>query len=120
MLGPVTGGLIVSALNWRFIFFVNIPIGLAGLYLIGRYLPDYRDESRRRFDTAGFVLFGGGIALLSYVLEVFGDHTLGAFAVGALLAASIILLAAYACIPPVPQTLSCRCPFSGYGPSRQQ
>jgi EmrB/QacA subfamily drug resistance transporter len=95
MLGPVVGGLIVSALNWRFIFFVNIPIGLAGLYLVGRYLPDYRDADKRPFDTAGFLLFGGGIALLSYVLEVFGEHTLNAAGVAGLLAVSFVLLTAY-------------------------
>ncbi len=95
MLGPVVGGLIVSALNWRFIFFVNIPIGVAGLYLVGRYLPDYREADRRPFDALGFLLFGGGIALLSYVLEVFGEHTLGPAAIAGLLAASVALLAAY-------------------------
>jgi EmrB/QacA subfamily drug resistance transporter len=94
MLGPVVGGLIVSALNWRFIFFVNIPIGLAGLYLVGRYLPNYR-EGDRPFDAAGFLLFGGGIALLSYVLEVFGEHRLGAAEIAGLLAASGALLTAY-------------------------
>src|SRR6266436_7170824 len=42
MLGPVTGGLIVAYFHWRVAFFVNIPIGLAGLYLVYRHLPDYR------------------------------------------------------------------------------
>src|ERR1700692_2887312 len=40
MLGPIAGGLIVDYLHWRFIFFVNIPIGLAGLVLVYLYLPD--------------------------------------------------------------------------------
>src|SRR5471030_2098554 len=42
MLGPVAGGLIVGYLHWRFIFFLNIPIGLAGLVLVYLHLPDYR------------------------------------------------------------------------------
>ena len=75
MLGPVTGGLIVSALSWRFVFFVNIPIGLIGLYLIGRYLPNFREE-RRLLTLQAFCCSAAASALLSYVLEVFGDHTL--------------------------------------------
>ena len=75
MLGPVVGGLIVGHFHWRVIFFVNIPIGLLGLYLVCRYLPDYREEYYHPLDTIGFILFGSGIALLSYVLEVFGQST---------------------------------------------
>jgi EmrB/QacA subfamily drug resistance transporter len=95
MLGPVAGGLIVGYLHWRFIFFVNIPIGLLGLYMVYRHLPDYREEDTHPLDTVGLILFGSGIALLSYVLEVFGEHTLGTREVVGLLALSLILLAGY-------------------------
>src|ERR1700757_3294952 len=44
MLGPIAGGLIVAYLHWRVIFFVNIPIGLAGLLMVYFHLPDYREE----------------------------------------------------------------------------
>src|SRR6266850_2438153 len=44
MLGPLAGGLIVGYFHWRVIFFVNVPIGLLGLYLVCRHLPDYREE----------------------------------------------------------------------------
>ena len=77
MLGPIAGGLIVGYLHWRVIFFVNLPIGLAGLYMVYRHLPDYREKSNP-LDMVGLILFGSGIALLSYVLEVFGEHTLSA------------------------------------------
>src|SRR6202046_3608506 len=76
MLGPIAGGLIVGYLHWRVIFFVNVPIGLAGLILVFLHLPDYR-EKWNPLDIIGLILFGSGIALLSYVLEVFGEHTLG-------------------------------------------
>jgi len=95
MLGPITGGLIVGYLHWRFIFFVNIPIGLTGLYLVYRHLPDYRAEHTARLDFGGLFLFGSGVALLSYVLEVFGEHTLGFGAVLGLFVLAIGLLAAY-------------------------
>jgi EmrB/QacA subfamily drug resistance transporter len=95
MLGPLAGGLIVAYFHWRFIFFVNIPIGLLGLYLIHRHLPDYREEHVDPLDVVGLILFGSGVALLSYVLEVFGEHTLGTGEILGLLALSLILLAGY-------------------------
>jgi EmrB/QacA subfamily drug resistance transporter len=94
MLGPIAGGLIVGYLHWRYIFWVNIPIGLVGLYLVYRLLPDYRERTDP-LDVTGLILFGSGIALLSYVLEVFGEHTLNALEVLGLLALSIVLLAGY-------------------------
>ena len=48
MLGPIARGLIVGYLHWRFIFFLNIPIGLAGLILVYIHLPDYREEASIR------------------------------------------------------------------------
>jgi EmrB/QacA subfamily drug resistance transporter len=95
MLGPIAGGLIVGYLHWRFIFFVNIPIGLAGLVLVYLYLPDYREEKTHPLDIVGLILFGSGIALLSYVLEVFGEHTLGAREITGLLVVSLTLLVGY-------------------------
>ncbi len=76
MLGPIAGGLIVGYLQWRVIFFINVPIGLLGLYVVYRHLPDYREKRTHPLDIVGLILFGSGIGLLSYVLEVFGEHTL--------------------------------------------
>src|ERR1700729_2931438 len=95
MLGPIAGGLIVAYLHWRFIFFVDIPVGLAGLVLVYLYLPDYREEVTHALDTVGLILFGSGIALLSYVLEVFGEHTLSVREISGLLVLSLALLAGY-------------------------
>jgi EmrB/QacA subfamily drug resistance transporter len=95
MLGPLMGGLIVAYFHWRFIFFVNIPIGLFGLYLVDRYLPDFREPQVDPLDVVGLVLFGSGVALLSYLLEVFGEHSLSRPKALGLLVLSLILLAAY-------------------------
>jgi MFS family permease len=95
MLGPVAGGLIVGYLHWRVIFFVNIPIGLVGLLMVYIHLPDYREEQPAPLDVSGFLLFGAGIGLLSYVLEVFGEHTLNAGEILTMLAISVLLLAGY-------------------------
>jgi EmrB/QacA subfamily drug resistance transporter len=95
MLGPAIGGFIVGYFHWRVIFFVNLPIGLLGLYMVYRHLPDYRSAQTRPLDLPGLILFGSGIALLSYVLEVFGEHTLGWLTMLELLALSGLLLASY-------------------------
>ena len=95
MVGPIAGGLIVAYLHWSVVFFVNIPVGLLGLYFVRRHLPDFREAQTHPLDIAGLVLFGGGIALLSYVLEVFGDNTLNSYQVLGLLAFAMILLVGY-------------------------
>src|SRR5277367_6106356 len=95
MLGPVAGGLIVGYLHWRFIFYVNIPIGIFGLLMVYLHLPDYREEETHPLDIVGLILFGSGIALLSYVLEIFGEHTLSVREILGLLTISLVLLAGY-------------------------
>ena len=94
MLGPIAGGLIVGYLHWRFIFFVNIPIGIIGLLMVYLHLPDYREQTHP-LDIVGLILFGSGIALLSYVLEIFGEHTLSTGEILGLLAVSLSLIGGY-------------------------
>jgi len=96
MLGPLAGGLLVRYAHWRAIFFVNVPVGIAGLYLVYRHLPDFRGDVSHPLDLIGLILFGGGVALLSYVLEIFGEHTLGATEIVGLLALAGLLLFGYA------------------------
>jgi len=96
LLGPTVGGLIVHWLSWRDIFFVNVPVGLAAQWLIHRYMPDYRGETPRPLDLTGLALFGSGTALLSWLLEVFGEHRIDTATMLALLALSIGLLLGYA------------------------
>src|ERR1039458_10200609 len=96
MLGPIAGGLIVGYLHWRVIFLVNLPVGILGLVLVYLHLPDYREEQTPPLDVVGLILFGSGIALLSYVLEVFGEHTLSLREILGLLLISFALLAGYA------------------------
>jgi EmrB/QacA subfamily drug resistance transporter len=95
MLGPIAGGLIVGYLHWRFIFFVNIPIGLVGLLMVYLHLPDYREEKTNPLDVVGLILLGSGVALLSYVLEIFGEHTLKHARDFGLLTISLSLIAGY-------------------------
>jgi EmrB/QacA subfamily drug resistance transporter len=95
MLGPIVGGLIIAYTHWRVIFFVNIPIGVAGLVMVYLHLPNYCEENPTPVDLPGLFLFGSGVGLLSYVLEVFGEHTLNATEVLGLVLISALLLAGY-------------------------
>ena len=95
MLGPLVGGLIVAYFHWSVIFFVNIPIGFIGWALVFRLLPNYRAAKNYPLDFVGLILFSSGVCLLSYVLEVFGDHSLSGLEIVGLLSMSGALLAAY-------------------------
>jgi EmrB/QacA subfamily drug resistance transporter len=94
-LGPLVGGFIVDYLQWRIIFFVNLPMGLLGLYMTFRHMPDYRAAKSDPRDFVGLILFSSGIALLSYVLEIFGESSLSLMSEICLLALSVLLLSAY-------------------------
>jgi EmrB/QacA subfamily drug resistance transporter len=95
LLGPTVGGLIVHWLSWRDIFFVNVPVGLAALWFGWRHMPDYRGETSRPLDWQGFLLFGGGTALLSWLLEIFGEHGLSAQQALVPLLVSLMLIVGY-------------------------
>jgi EmrB/QacA subfamily drug resistance transporter len=67
-LGPVLGGWLVTNASWRWIFYVNIPVGIIG-FLIGLFfLRENREETAGPFDLPGFVLSGGGLALVLYAI----------------------------------------------------
>jgi EmrB/QacA subfamily drug resistance transporter len=95
LLGPTVGGLIVHWLSWREIFFVNVPAGVVALWLIHRYMPDYYGDATRPLDVIGLVLFGTGTALLSWLLEIFGEHQVDIRLEAVLFLLSVSLLAAY-------------------------
>ena len=95
LLGPTVGGLIVHWLTWRDIFFVNVPVGVVAIFLAHRYMPDYRGDGERPLDLVGLVLFGTGVALLSWLLEIFGEHQIDVTSAAVLLFIACSLLAAY-------------------------
>lgn len=67
--GPVLGGLLVDQLSWRWVFFVNVPIGIATLLFGLIFLQEHREPAAGRFDLAGFLLAGIGLALVTYALS---------------------------------------------------
>ncbi|WP_267393000.1 MULTISPECIES: MFS transporter [unclassified Sphingomonas] len=58
IVGPPIGGFIVTYLDWRWIFWLNLPIGLAGIVLVGRFIADIREDVVHPFDLPGFLLSG--------------------------------------------------------------
>jgi EmrB/QacA subfamily drug resistance transporter len=92
--GPVLGGVITSGLSWRWIFFVNIPIGLATIAITLLRVEESREAGARRPDWLGFVTFSGALGALVYGLiesntKGWGSGTV----VGSLLAAGVLLAA---------------------------
>ncbi len=95
LLGPTVGGLMVHWVSWRAIFFVNVPVGLVALYLVYRHMPDYKGDNPRPLDVVGLILFSTGTAILSWLLEIFGEHSLDPTTVVLMFVLSISLIAAY-------------------------
>jgi EmrB/QacA subfamily drug resistance transporter len=93
-LGPVLGGLLVTDLSWRWVFYVNVPIGAAALAFGARFLRQHAETRPGRFDLAGFLLSGIGLGLLMYGVSEGPDLGWGSAEVLATAAAGVTLLAA--------------------------
>ncbi|MCY0977992.1 MFS transporter [Chryseobacterium wangxinyae] len=72
VLGPLVGGYMVDYLSWHWIFLINIPIGVLGIVLGLKYMPNYNSRDTD-FDLKGFLIFAAASLLLSVALELFGD-----------------------------------------------
>jgi MFS family permease len=68
-LGPILGGLLVTHANWRWIFLINVPIGLVGLWFGLRFLKEQKESTSGPFDLPGFILSGAALALVVYALS---------------------------------------------------
>ena len=95
LMGPALGGWLVEAASWHWIFLINLPVGILGVWAARRYLPDLRGPQKSRFDTLGYLLFAGAIALISIALEALGAHELSTLRITVMLVAGLGLLAIY-------------------------
>ena len=68
ILGPILGGWLTESANWRWVFYVNLPIGLFSLAALIAYLP-HRDQKKRRFDITGFLLLAIALTALQLTLD---------------------------------------------------
>ena len=70
VLGPPVGGFLVTALSWRWIFYINVPIGVLGMVLATLYIRDIKEEGRVNFDAWGLLLSGISLSCLMFGLEL--------------------------------------------------
>lgn len=95
IMGPPVGGFITTYLNWRWIFWINIPVAAVGIVLATIHIPDIREEVRTRFDTIGFLLVGPGLAASLTGATLAGLGLLPGYGVAGLIIGGLLLLAIY-------------------------
>jgi EmrB/QacA subfamily drug resistance transporter len=94
--GPSLGGWLTQALGWRAVFYINVPVGAAALFLGMRFIPkDSPAEARQHFDLPGAAVFLAGLTLLMLGLNKGADWGWASVAVLSLLAGSLVLLAVF-------------------------
>jgi EmrB/QacA subfamily drug resistance transporter len=76
VIGPALGGAITLYFHWRWIFLINVPISIVGMYLVLKHIPNFREASVPPFDLHGFALTGIGLSLLMLGLSALGGHLL--------------------------------------------
>jgi len=94
IIGPPLGGLIVTYLDWRWIFYINLPVGMLGLWLVGRYIANFREESHVPVDWGGFALSGVSLSCLLFGGEM-ASHTGEGLLAAGLIGAGIAVGALY-------------------------
>lgn len=91
VIGPPLGGLITTYLSWRWIFYVNVPISILGIFLAGRYMENFLEPEVPRLDVSGFLLSSAGLMIAMFGLSTVNDGlmpvsvSLACMAVGAVI-----------------------------------
>ncbi len=91
VIGPLLGSVITTYASWHWNFLINLPIGVLGMALVWRFVPEQREEDAGRLDVRGFILSGAGLTLLLAALELSAKWHGGLAPVGAMLVAGIVL-----------------------------
>jgi EmrB/QacA subfamily drug resistance transporter len=95
VIGPPLGGFITTYFSWHWIFLINIPIGLLGIFMAMRYIDPIRSEDPERFDLYGLLLAGIGLGGIAFGLSVAGLNLLPWTIVAALVAIGSISMTLY-------------------------
>jgi MFS family permease len=90
VIGPPLGGFITTFASWRWIFWINIPIGLLGVILATYYIQNFREEELPPLDVKGFVLSGIGLSGLAFGFTTIGQGLFPPTIVAALLAVGVL------------------------------
>ena len=105
ILGPPLGGLIVTYLSWRWIFFINVPIGIIGITLATAFIREMREAERTPFDVVGLGLSGSALACLMFGIEMAsrgaGSREVTALVLGGAVAAAVYVWHAGQCAHPI-------------------
>jgi len=105
ILGPPIGGLIVTYLDWRWIFYINVPIGVLGIALASFFIQNTRSTTRQPFDVVGFALSGVSLACLLFGFETTSRGVGESCVALALIGAGLISGAAYIAYARLPRAL---------------
>ncbi len=95
VLGPPLGGYITTYWDWRWIFWINVPLAVLGLVLVTALIPNIREEAVRRFDAVGFLLIGPGLAALLSGVTLAGLGLASTGVIGGVVGAGAVLLGLY-------------------------
>jgi EmrB/QacA subfamily drug resistance transporter len=93
--GPLVGGLLTTYASWRWLFYVNIPLGLIGIALALRYVEDTKVSAPPPFDVLGFIICGSGLAAAQFGIEAVGHPVVPALATLGLFVGAALLFALY-------------------------
>jgi EmrB/QacA subfamily drug resistance transporter len=119
-IGPIVGGLLTEKINWSWIFFINIPVGVLGVLAAGVFIDETKDTSReQRLDLPGLLTSGIGLFALTYGLIETNDHSwtstrvLSLFGVAAVALAAFVLLELHQRLPMLDLSLFRNPTFAG-------
>jgi len=96
--GPTIGGIILQTLSWHWIFFVNLPVGIIGTWMVLRYVPDLRPQGRQRFDFPGAVMLFVSLMAFLVALTIGQDNGFITLPVLLLLAGWLVSMAVFVLI----------------------
>jgi EmrB/QacA subfamily drug resistance transporter len=94
-MGPLVGGFITTNFTWHWNFFINVPIGLIGITLALRFIPDIRMKRPSAFDITGFIIVACGLGVAQFAIENLGRNTIDNITETLLLAGAGAMLLGY-------------------------